>query len=33
MSDVIGYKLRLDYVFQDYGVFASLHQFSFGLNF
>jgi hypothetical protein len=33
MTSVIGYKLKLDYVFQDYGVFESLHQFSFGINF
>ncbi len=32
-TDVLGYKLKLDYAFLSYGVFESLHQFSFAVNF
>jgi len=33
LNRVSGYKLRLDYVFLDYGVFSNLHQFTFAVNF
>jgi len=33
MSEFIGYDLTLDYAFLDYGVFDSLHQFTFNVNF
>jgi len=32
-TQIMGYDLKLDYVFLDYGVFESLHQFSFAVNF
>jgi hypothetical protein len=32
-SKIMGYDLRLDYVFLDYGVFESLHQFTFNIGF
>jgi hypothetical protein len=33
LTRILGYKLRMDYVFLDYGVFSTLHQFSFAVNF
>ena len=33
LTQVLGYQLMLDYVFLDYGVFSTLHQFSFTVNF
>lgn len=32
-NKVIGYQMKLDYVFLDYGVFETLHQFTFIVNF